>query len=334
MSESDDGPGGIAADLLVSMLRERIANELSNVIPTGPVSLVDFPDHPNVGDSAIWLGEMAWLDDTGRTPAYSASLRSFCAELLESECPTGPILIHGGGNFGTTWPKHEAFRLQLLRRFPGRPVIQLPQSIHYDDPASAAPMEDAIRHHGAFTLLVRDAESADFAQRHFSCDVRLCPDSAIYLGVQPRSRGKSALLALMRTDHERVVPPDSMPAEVVCCDWLDESQAVRRWLRVRARADRFRAAGRVAAQMLDHRRLAAWRLERGLAMLSQARAVITDRLHAHILCLLLDIPHVALDNHYGKLARFAGQWSGSYRGFHQATSIADAVAIARRILAE
>src|SRR3546814_6373990 len=77
----------------------------------------------------------------------------------------GPILIHGGGNMGTLWPKHEAFRLHLLRTHRGHPVVQMPQSIHYADPAAAAEMAEAIRNHGQFTLLVRDARSLAFAER-------------------------------------------------------------------------------------------------------------------------------------------------------------------------
>jgi hypothetical protein len=39
-------------------------------------------------------------------------------------------------------------------------------------------------------------------------------------------------------------------------------------------------------------------------LLGSGRVVITDRLHGHILCTLLEIPHVVLDNSYGKISRF------------------------------
>src|SRR3546814_20488592 len=91
----------------------------------------------------------------------------------------GPILIHGGGNMGTLWPKHEAFRLHLLRTHRGHPVVQLPQSIHYADPAAAAEMAEAIRNHGQFTLLVRDARSLAFAERPFDCALRPFPAAAL-----------------------------------------------------------------------------------------------------------------------------------------------------------
>ena len=45
--------------------------------PPGPLALVDFPDHSNVGDSAIWLGEMAYLRKSGRLPAYYSAIADF-----------------------------------------------------------------------------------------------------------------------------------------------------------------------------------------------------------------------------------------------------------------
>ena len=44
-------------------------------------------------------------------------------------------------------------------------------------------------------------------------------------------------------------------------------------------------------------------------MLGEGRVVITDRLHAHILSLLLGIPNVILDNSYGKLHDFYHTWT-------------------------
>jgi len=49
-------------------------------------------------------------------------------------------------------------------------------------------------------------------------------------------------------------------------------------------------------------------MQRGEVILSSGKVVITDRLHAHILCTLLDIPHVVLDNSYRKIGNFRDAW--------------------------
>jgi len=55
------------------------------------------------------------------------------------------------------------------------------------------------------------------------------------------------------------------------------------------------------------------RVARGVQILGGGRYVITDRLHGHILAVLMGIPHAVLDNAYGKVRRFHGCWTESSR---------------------
>ena len=49
------------AAALLERLQARVAAELADLAGQ-PIALVDFPDHANVGDSAIWLGTCsAWI---------------------------------------------------------------------------------------------------------------------------------------------------------------------------------------------------------------------------------------------------------------------------------
>lgn len=322
------------ADQLVGELAQRFARVLDAVLPPGKLALVDFPDHSNVGDSAIWLGEMAYLRGRGRVPAYYSAIADFEDAACRAAIGDGAILIHGGGNMGTLWPKHEAFRLHLLRTQRSRPIVQMPQSIHYADPAAAAEMAEAIREHGRFTLLVRDARSLAFAEQHFDCAIHLCPDAALMLGRQQRNAATVPVFALLRTDHERAAgQADALPAGVVADDWLEEDAGQKRRLRLSLKLGRLFTRDPMTQRAARQQRLAEWRFQRGLAMLSTGELVVTDRLHAHILSLLLDIPHVLLDNSYGKVAGFADQWTGDYAGLMRATNRAEAFATALACLA-
>ncbi len=320
----------LSAVAIVAGLAARFERALDSVLPPGPVALVDFPDHSNVGDSAIWLGEIAYLKARDRMPAYSSAIVDFDADALEAAAGEGPILIHGGGNMGTLWPKHEAFRLHLLERFRGRPVVQMPQSIHYATADAAREMAAAIRAHGNFTLLVRDLRSLAFARDHFECPVVLCPDAALMLGSQPRMPASVPVFALLRTDHERADTGDDapLPPGVLADDWLVEDAAQKRNLRVSIKLQRLFVRDPLAMRALRQRRMAEWRLRRGLAMLGQGEVVVTDRLHAHILSVLMGIPHVLLDNSYGKVAGFAEQWTAKFDGLMRAESRAEAFALA------
>ena len=110
-----------------------------------PYALVDFPDHANVGDSAIWLGELVLLRAiTGRDPSYVSAWHDFDRDAFLHSCPDGPVLIHGGGNLGDLWSHHQRFRESLLTAFPDRTIVQLPQSIFFRDGGAADVIAQAL----------------------------------------------------------------------------------------------------------------------------------------------------------------------------------------------
>ena len=76
---------------------------------------------------------------------------------------------------------------------------------------------------------------------------------------------------------------------------------------------------------LLRRKAAEQHVARGRALLSQGRVVLTDRLHGHILCVLLDIPHVLLDNSHGKVSNFHVRWTRDCRGVVFASDASEAL---------
>jgi pyruvyl transferase EpsO len=78
--------------------------------------------------------------------------------------------------------------------------------------------------------------------------------------------------------------------------------------------------------------LAKERLLRGETLLSSGKVVVTDRLHAHILCTLLDIPHVVLDNSYRKIGNFRDAWGTGGDKCLTANTLEDAMKLARGLL--
>lgn len=285
----------------------------AHVAPGTRYALVDFPDHANVGDSAIWLGEVTVLRDlTGRDPDYVSTWHDFDETAFRRAAPGGVLFLHGGGNLGDIWPHHQRFRETILATIRDRPVVQLPQSIQFRVPAEAERFARLAADHPAFTLYVRDTRSLDFARRHFACETRLAPDSAYALGPQRRATSDCDVLMLLRTDDERLgyTPPEAGRATVV--DWLDDDPDL--------------PTGTTPA---DRTAQAANRVARGLRLLSRGRVLVTDRLHGHILADLLDLSHVALDNEYGKLAAYVAAWPAA-AAMESAASTAEALDLAER----
>lgn len=276
-----------------------------------PVALLDFPNHPNVGDSAIWCGEARWLRDNGNVRRYICDVDSYSPDALRTCCSTGPILLHGGGNFGDLWPRYQRLRERVIREFPDRPVIQLPQTIHFADPAALAASARIFNAHPDFTLLVRDTRSLHIAASTFSGRVALCPDMAFCLTLRRSAKPTHDEVSLKRTDQESSGTTwAAAETNALVLDWLDEPRGIRHTGSKLFTKAMLRYPNRLAPAvpyLADS--LARWRLARGVRLLSRGRHVLTDRLHAHILCVLLGIPHRVIDNSYGKLSAFIDTWT-------------------------
>jgi pyruvyl transferase EpsO len=302
-------------DVLISYLREIVSSGT-------PYALLDYPNHSNVGDSAIWLGEVAALTEiTGRPPAYNCTLKNFDAGELAAAIPKGGVVfLHGGGNFGDVWPSHQRFRERIIQECKAYNLIQLPQSISFNSVDDAKRVGAIISDHPSFQMLVRDRKSLEFSLEHLTKFVRLSPDGALGMGELKRNAAIRATVAtLFRTDHEKsaldykqILSTFGAPA----VDWLAEHRGFNKVTKVEATVRALLSGAwtkqgmRFALYLLRARR----RLDRGMAILSAGERVVTDRLHAHILSTMAGIPNVVFDNNNGKIhayiATFTGEWSG------------------------
>lgn len=308
--------------------REMLLAELARFLSPGEkYALVDFPDHSNVGDSAIWLGEISLLRKlSGELPSYVCTHSDYDRHALERSVPAGPIFFHGGGNIGDLWPANQRFRERILIDFPDRKVILLPSSIHFIDKRKIEVFAEALGRSKDSHLFVRDERSLAFAQHHLESTVTLSPDAALGLGqlAQPQEPSIRAF-ALLRTDPE-VSSADYRglrSAEVVIDDWLIEPTINRGSMRNRAIITTIFAGSisRQQAKARHYNRIAQTRVDRGLKQLCQGEIVISDRLHAHILCTLMGKAHIALDNSYGKVSGYWGRWHRDVSNIRFATNV-------------
>ena len=295
----------------IAAMHARIDAVLAPLVPKGaPVALLDFQDHGNVGDSAIWLGQLAALRARGiARPRYVATCATYDPLELRRVMDEGVILLGGGGNFGDVWPRHQELRERVLHDFPERRIVQLPQSIEFRSDAALNAARRIIAGHRDFTLLVRSERALGLA-RQFDAPSALCPDLA--LRMPPLARGPrqhDRYVWLRRNDQESLGTRPPTPPDVEELDWVDEppigGRRIVRWLHERPRA--LNLLGSHTARLYE--RLARARVQRGVGILSRGQGVITDRLHAHILSLMAGIPHCILDNSYGKVKAVYETWT-------------------------
>lgn len=299
------------------------------------ICIVDAPHHSNIGDTTILLGEMAFIDKN--FPDASVSFvdwtdnRDYIDSLLE-DCSI--IMFHGGGNFGSLWPQHHGFRLEIMQRFSEKPQIQFPQSIEFSDAESLRQTREILASLKNFCLIVRDTKSEEFAKNSFNCDIALCPDMALYLPMISVARPIAACCSILRNDKERSV--DHTDLKLFLTDNFD-SYVDADWLTIRPtpifRLDQFLSKGKrrlgahakALSPVWRELRLAMARsqFDFGMALLSRGQVLVTDRLHAHIMAVLGGMPHACFDTAGGKISALHRTWTSRIPYATQVSSIED-----------
>jgi len=292
---------------------DRLLETLLPSVHGQPWALLDWPGHTKVGDSAIWLGTLAALERRfGRPPAFLSRSTEF-PHGLDDAMSEGIVFLLGGGNFGDLWGGVHENRLRVLQGFRHRRIIQLPQSIHFRSQASLEATRKAVEQHPDFTLLVRDKASFAFAETQFSCPALLGPDMAYGLGsLAPPAPADTDVFSLLRTDLERQEgSPErrELARFGPCEDWtLRRAPGLHRAVDAMVLDLSPRSPALMRLRERAYRRYARKEVLRGARLLARGRLVVTDRLHAHILCHLMGRPHIVLDNSYGKIFGFIETW--------------------------
>lgn len=312
------------------------------------VAIIDAPNQRNIGDSLIWEGELAYLRRLGCTIRYVSDIRCFDARLLRRKLSTkGVVLLHGGGNFGDLWVGHQEHRERVVAALPEYRIVQLSQSIYFSNEERAAEANARLAKHDDFLVLIRDNISLERAGSYLP-DIRVqyCPDMALGWGPPQEfadSYRPTEIIAIARADREaasglRDVPTDWIAGhQVRVTDWGLHAKDPLGWrfARLILRLQHILIAGRrktgipvpqfpqaVAMRML--RKTNSSNVESALQLYSSAEALIVDRLHAHVLSMLLGIQHVLLDNNYRKLGGVFEDYTGVFSTAHYCTSVTEA----------
>lgn len=263
--------------------------------------LLDFPDHPNVGDSAIALGELAFYHREKIRVASIHTIGTKGRHLAASQS----LSIHGGGNLGGIYEHHEAHRLETIRALDEKtPLIQLPQSAPYIQETSARAYREAADTHHHLRFAARDTETLE-SLRVLGLPTALTPDA--FHAVGPLNGGTPGRdhIFLLRKDIETTGASD----ESGSVDWPGDLLLDRIGASARKRAH----IAPLGAKVLNPsraawRRIAARRFQRGAAIITSADTVVTDRLHAALIALHYGRRVVVIDNINHKLTRYFQAW--------------------------
>lgn len=310
-------------------------------------ALLGYPNHWNAGDCVLWASTCRLLDRLRVEVRYTCDPVTYHPADLRRKLPDGPLLLLGGGNFGDVYQNEVGLRARALSDFPERRILQLPQSLWFRRPESLQEWTDRLSALADFTLLVRDLPSLRMAQTFFPVPSLLCPDASAWLGDVPVVRRPVCdVLILWREDSESPGPPPTRahglslevqdwthslagPGDPLSLQWLALWNRIRERLIVRrpALTRRWDALFPEAAEAVVRERV-----RNALRQLARGRVVITNRLHAALLCRMQGWPHVVCDNAIGKLGAYADTWPISEDSMRTAGSPEEALEAARDLL--
>ncbi|ESO82079.1 hypothetical protein LOTGIDRAFT_170353 [Lottia gigantea] len=291
------------------------------------VILLDISHTESKGDPAITVGEVLLIQRLGK------KLIHYCSEA----CCTDPsltvaskisqlyskdelvIMIQGGGNL-IGWETHDLLRARAFKHFEGFNFIMFPQTLFIKStPEHLEFCHQLYRNQENLTMLFRDQISFELGKKHFigKAQLILAPDMAFQIGPKKRIMDPTYdIVWLKRVDKESPgyeIPVDEIPHDILYTsdDWVVWSTHI----------DNYNALSN--AFMF---------VNSGFTFLQRGRVVITDRLHGHILSVLMDIPHVLIGNQYKKIDGFYQSWTYGLHNVRMATNASHALSLALELL--
>jgi pyruvyl transferase EpsO len=194
---------------------------------------------------------------------------------------------------------------------------------------------DIIVQHPDLTILVRDEDSLGIATNELGAKAALCPDMAFNCSLFNLSLKPSVpYIWLYRNDKESVSnsePPYKDGAWLY--DWQTDEVTnltkINTILLYHYLNEDDPARKEVMRKSLSniYPHLANERVMRGCNILARGHYVVTERLHGHILCLLLGIPHYIIDTRFRKIRNFVESWDYSSPLVHWCDSQEEALSL-------
>jgi exopolysaccharide biosynthesis predicted pyruvyltransferase EpsI/glycosyltransferase involved in cell wall biosynthesis/GR25 family glycosyltransferase involved in LPS biosynthesis len=290
-----------------------LVDTLDRLIENRPVALLDWPLCADVGDHLIWLGEKVILKNRLRVKLlYECSLNRVDFLSLARLPPETVLLMQGGGNFGDLYRHHHRLREAVIAAHPDRRIVVMPQSVMFQSLDGLERSARAMGLHQDLHVIARDRESfGTLKDRMGLSHCYLHTDAAFAL--QPvvtkiveaiRVEPKREVLYLLRRNAEARGELLTDVTGEDWCSWDDLANFVDKAPAIEV-IDMARETFGGEFDEISWMRICA-----GIYLFSTARQIVTNRLHGHILAVLMGKQHTLYDNSYGKNSTFCRAWTG------------------------
>lgn len=247
------------------------------------------PEHGNLGDQAIVLAEIKYLNKIGVSSDFIIEIpESYyynCKNLVKQYIhQKDVIIINGGGNLGTLWENCDDTICDIVQSFSDYKIVCFPESCYYSmDYNGRKRLERNKSNYEAcknLYITLRDKYSLDFFKQNFSTKVGFIPDIVLSLNHESVRKKRKGVLLCFRKDKESVLSKSKLNKiknllTTMGFHYKETSTLVSEKVTINNR------------EKLLHKK---WE------EFSSAELVITDRLHGMIFSVITGTPCVAMDN--------------------------------------
>ncbi|MGS0725214.1 polysaccharide pyruvyl transferase family protein [Shewanella sp. 0m-11] len=283
-------------------------SEIAKLLVGKKVAFIDIPLYYNVGDILIYLGTEEFIKNHSINIVHRAFQKNIDHNKLKD---VDTILFQGGGNFGDLYLKHQKLRELIIKNYPNKQIVMLPETIYFKSEEAQERSAKIFRTHKDLTLYVRDNRSFEIA-KSFTNNVELMPDMAHSLhplvDIKEVVRTEAPvrrILNLRRKDVESDGGAGSLTKQEF--DWINMLTLSDHLL-----LKYFKKMQKMP--ILKYKLAKNWRIQSDALLFTssnyflQHELVHTDRLHGLILSVLLGRRVIMLDNSYGKNTAYYNQW--------------------------
>lgn len=262
------------------------------------VYFIGTPNHTNIGDSAIAISEMFFLEKCGFDRnkikeftqfEFKKNYKGICKLIRNNYLICGI----GGGNLGNQWYDEELFRQSFLDAFPDNPTIIFPQTVYFtpDDTGRKA-LDNSYSHynnHKNLTIVAREQKSFDLLNQYYSTPKKmLTPDIVLSstmddYGVESTKR--QGVLLLFRGDEEKSMS-DNDRSEII---------SILKSLGIQYKITDMHSE----CQITKNNRLKI--VKDKMQQFVSSELVITDRLHGMVFAAITGTPCIVFSNYNHKV---------------------------------
>lgn len=258
------------------------------------IYLIGTPDHDNLGDHAIALSSIQFLQDNFKqyevidiTEQEYWKYRTSLIKNIDHQCDK--IVLQGGGNLGNQYKYIEKIRRDVVSSL-SVPLFLFPQTMYFTpDEKGKKELSRSKKIYGHNTKLImyaREEMSYDLMRESFPNNkVYLVPDIVLRYRVPEYKGIRSGILLCLRTDKETSLTYSERESIKTLClrkceDVSYTDTCIREYISKSEREDR---------------------VYRKLVQISSAKLMITDRLHGMVFALLTKTPCIVLANYNHKI---------------------------------